>query len=86
MSANLFVMAIIAPIYSIEKESEVYHNNTECTERNNIETKNVRAGEGGKRLCYHCAVLNRSENLRSLGALGAIGIASGLFGSPYVKK
>ncbi len=39
--------------------SEVYHNNTKCTEGNNIESKNQRAGEGGKRLCRHCKELNK---------------------------
>ena len=54
-------MPVIDPIYSIEKDCEVYHNHTECTERNNIETKNVRAGTGDKRLCHHC--LKLSANL-----------------------
>jgi hypothetical protein len=44
-------MPVIDPIYSIEKDREVYHNHTDCTERNNIEAKNIRAGTGGKRLC-----------------------------------
>ena len=31
--------------------SEVYHDNTACTEGNNIERKNRRPGTGGKRKC-----------------------------------
>jgi len=41
------------------KDRFVYHNNNKCTERNNIERKNVRPGTGGKRLCQRCAKLNR---------------------------
>ena len=54
-------MPTIAPIYSIELNSDVYHNNTACTERNNIETVNVRAGTGGKRLCKHCQNLKFTD-------------------------
>jgi hypothetical protein len=36
----------------------VHHNNTRCTEGNNIESYNRKAGTGGKPLCRHCAVLN----------------------------
>jgi hypothetical protein len=47
----------VNPTYSIEF-SEVYHNNNKCTERNNIESRNVKQGTGGKRLCSHCKRLN----------------------------
>lgn len=45
-----------APWYSILQY--VHHNNTKCTEGNNIERHNVRSGTGGKPLCNHCARLN----------------------------
>jgi hypothetical protein len=32
----------------------VHHNNTSCTEGNNIERANRQAGTGGKPLCDHC--------------------------------
>lgn len=47
-------MAIIDPWYSIEPQSDVHHENTDCTEGNNIEPENVRAGTGGRRLCDEC--------------------------------
>lgn len=40
------------------KDSEVYHNNSACTEGNNIEPKNIKNGDGGKRLCKRCKDLN----------------------------
>lgn len=45
-------MAKTAPFHSIKQP--VRHNNTECTEGNNIERENWRAGTGGKPLCTHC--------------------------------
>ena len=47
----------VNPTYSAEPTS-VYHNNNQCTERNNIEKRNIRHGTGGKRLCDHCKRLN----------------------------
>lgn len=38
--------------------SDVYHNNDKCTERNNIEARNLQQGTGGKRLCSRCSELN----------------------------
>ena len=38
--------------------TQVYHNNTRCTEGNNIEARNRVAGTGGLRLCSACADLN----------------------------
>lgn len=35
----------------------VHHNNTKCTEGNNIETYNKASGTGGRPLCEHCARL-----------------------------
>lgn len=48
----------IAPFHSNKPWILVYHNNTKCTEGNNIETENRRSGTGGKKLCQHCAELN----------------------------
>jgi hypothetical protein len=39
-----------------EKKHE--HNNSSCTEGNNIESKNKRSGMGGYPLCQHCARLS----------------------------
>lgn len=55
----------VQPTHS--KLSYVYHNNNRCTERNNIELKNLEKGIGtykGKtrELCKHCKRLNK--NLR----------------------
>jgi hypothetical protein len=49
------------PIFSIERNSEFYHDNTSCTDRNSIETKNLRVGTGGKKLCPQCHKLNLEE-------------------------
>lgn len=43
-----------SPWYSIEPGRDVYHDETECTEGNNIETKNLRHGTDGRRKCDHC--------------------------------
>lgn len=40
------------------KDSHVHHNNTRCTEGNNIEPRNRMSGTGGKPLCNHCSRLN----------------------------
>jgi hypothetical protein len=47
------------PWYSIRQY--VHHNNTACTEGNNIEAGNRREGTGGKPLCHHCATLNAQD-------------------------
>jgi len=47
----------VAPCHSIKQN--VHHDNDKCTERNNIEKENWRAGTGGKPLCQNCAKLNR---------------------------
>ena len=73
-------MAIIDPIYSIENERDVYHTNSDCTERNNIEARNVRAGTGDKRLCEHCKKLNRMEFFIALKRKGGNGLLGGLTG------
>jgi len=45
-----------SPWHSIKED--VYHDNTKCTEGNNIEPENYREGTGGKRKCQHCARLD----------------------------
>jgi hypothetical protein len=50
------VMPRRTPWHSILQR--VCHNNTRCTEGNNIERRNLRSGTGGKPLCLHCARLN----------------------------
>jgi hypothetical protein len=45
-------MAKVSPFHSIKQD--VHHNNTSCTEGNNIERENLRQGTGGKPLCAHC--------------------------------
>lgn len=40
------------------KNTSVYHNNTECTEGNNIEPENYIKGKGGYNLCTKCKNLN----------------------------
>ena len=39
-------------------KQNVHHNNTRCTEGNNIERENLRSGTGGKPLCAHCSRLS----------------------------
>lgn len=51
-------MAIRSPWHSAKPGIAVYHNNTICTEGNNIERHWWREGVGpGRRLCFHCAML-----------------------------
>ncbi|KKL28441.1 hypothetical protein LCGC14_2375090 [marine sediment metagenome] len=48
-------MAIVAPWYSVlESDRNVHHNSSLCTEGNNIEAKNRRAGTDGRPLCENC--------------------------------
>jgi hypothetical protein len=49
-------MANVNPFHS-EKQN-VHHDNSSCTEGNNIETKYKKAGTGGKPLCDHCKRLS----------------------------
>ena len=46
-----------APWHSILQY--VHHDNTKCTEGNNIEPQHLRQGTGGKPLCKHCEKLDR---------------------------
>jgi len=49
---------VVKPFHSKEK-TNVYHNNTQCTEGNNIEKRNFVHGTGGFCQCEHCKRLNR---------------------------
>lgn len=40
-----------------ESDPKVYHDNTSCTEGNNIETYNRVEGTGGRRRCERCSEL-----------------------------
>jgi hypothetical protein len=51
-------MPKVSPTHS--SKEDVYHNNSRCTERNNIEKENLRQGTGNKRLCSHCDRLNKA--------------------------
>ena len=46
-------------LHTKQSWATVYHNNPNCTERNNVERKNVAPGTGGLKLCSHCAELNK---------------------------
>ena len=49
-------MAKTAAFHSVKQH--VHHDNTSCTEGNNIELVNKVAGTGGKPKCQHCAKLS----------------------------
>lgn len=48
-------MAKVFPFYSALRT--VHHNNSACTEGNNIEQMYLRYGTGGRPLCDHCSRL-----------------------------
>jgi hypothetical protein len=49
----------IAPWHSAkETDRSVYHDNTGCTEGNNIEARYRRAGSDGRPKCSHCSRLS----------------------------
>lgn len=51
-------MPYASPVYSALTLS-VHHNNSLCTERNNIEARYLRHGTGNLPLCKHCQSLNQ---------------------------
>ncbi len=54
-------MARTSPWHSaLASDRPVYHDNTSCTEGNNIEDKNRRDGTGGRPKCDHCKRLDGS--------------------------
>jgi len=48
----------VSPFHSKKPGTTVHHNNSKCTEGNNIETYNRVSGTGGLPLCSHCKRLN----------------------------
>lgn len=44
-----------------ESDRKVYHDNTKCTEGNNIENENRREGTGGRPRCNHCERIDNGE-------------------------
>jgi hypothetical protein len=49
-------MAKVAAFHSKRPDAKkVHHNDSTCTEGNNIETSNKVSGTGGLPLCNHCA-------------------------------
>lgn len=53
-------MARVAARHSSrESDRQVYHDNDQCTEGNNIETRFHRTGTGGRPRCEHCDRLAR---------------------------
>jgi hypothetical protein len=74
-------MAITNSWHSSRPSEEVYHNNTLCTEGNNVEKHYRTEGTGNKRLCQHC------YKLMMQNAYGGMGVSlSGLIGNPAIKK
>ncbi|WP_214073902.1 hypothetical protein [Mucilaginibacter sp. dw_454] len=52
-------MAKVAPFHSVKLNApKVYHDNSSCTEGNNIETENKRSGTDGRPKCAHCTRLS----------------------------
>jgi len=50
---------VVSPWHSAEEtDRQVYHDNTECTEGNNIEEENRRPGTDNRPKCEHCAELD----------------------------
>ena len=52
-------MPRISPWHSTRPGETVHHDNTLCTEGNNIEKYYWKAGTGGRPLCKHCARLDQ---------------------------
>ncbi|HYN52733.1 MAG TPA: hypothetical protein VES62_17560 [Thermoleophilaceae bacterium] len=52
-------MAQVSPWYSVkETDDHFYHDNTDCTEGNNIEPENRREGTDGRPKCSWCVELD----------------------------
>lgn len=52
-------MAKVAPFHSVKPNTRnVYHDNSSCTEGNNIETANKKSGTDGRPKCEHCSRLS----------------------------
>jgi hypothetical protein len=51
-------MAKVPPFHSVKlSDRRVYHDNSSCTEGNNIERENRRNGTDGRPRCEHCSRL-----------------------------
>lgn len=51
-------MPTVASTHSIKPNApRVYHNNSRCAERNNIQVEDRRQGTGGRPVCLHCCSL-----------------------------
>ena len=52
-------MPKVPPVYSAKlTDKKVYHDNSACTERNNIEKENLRQGTDSRPRCEHCERLS----------------------------
>lgn len=51
-------MPKVAPWYSTRPGETKHHDNTACTEGNNIESHYRKTGTGGLPLCTHCSKLD----------------------------
>ncbi len=51
-------MPKVAAFHSTKPGTTVHHNNSTCTEGNNIERHYLASGTGGHPLCQHCSRLN----------------------------
>lgn len=51
-------MPTVASTHSIKPNApRVYHNNSRCAERNNIQAEDIKHGTGGRPVCLHCCSL-----------------------------
>lgn len=51
-------MPKVGAFHSTKPGTAVHHNNSKCTEGNNIEAYYRKVGTGGHPLCQHCQKLN----------------------------
>ncbi|MCH8903562.1 MAG: hypothetical protein IIA45_06585 [Bacteroidetes bacterium] len=52
-------MSKVPAFHSVrETDRKVYHDNSSCTEGNNIEKENKRSGTDGRPKCEHCTRLS----------------------------
>lgn len=51
-------MAKVTPFHSTEPNAKVYHDNSSCTEGNNIEKKYWKSGTDNRPKCQHCKELS----------------------------
>ena len=55
-------MPTVRPWYATRPVATKHHDNTRCTEGNNIEGRNLAHGTGNLHLCRRCAELNAKCN------------------------